>query len=173
MQNLIKYIFHMFQKYQIFCGSNWKKKMWKLLSPEEEQLVTLSVTTDQKILVKVGRTKFTKSHVKIVKRYTSEKPSQWFDERESQHKHAVSNKDTTNGIAQHVYETSHIINWQKAKLIDSHKYQRNRKIKWTGTYKCFCSWKWRFWMLDEPRYGNLYWPDMESMQFNHKTTVEK
>ena len=55
--------------------------------------------------------------------------SQWFDERESQHKRAVSNKDTTNGIAQHVYETSHIINWEKAELIDSHKYQRNRKIK--------------------------------------------
>ena len=55
--------------------------------------------------------------------------SQWFDERESQHKCAVSNKDTTNGIAQHVYETSHIINWEKAELIDSHKYQRNRKIK--------------------------------------------
>ena len=34
--------------------------------------------------------------------------SQWFDERESQHKRAVSNKDTTNGIAQHVYETSHM-----------------------------------------------------------------
>ena len=49
--------------------------------------------------------------------------SQWFDERESQHKCTVSNKDTTNGIAQHVYETSHIINWEKAELIDSHKYQ--------------------------------------------------
>ena len=55
--------------------------------------------------------------------------SQWFDERESQHQHAVSNKDATNGIAQHVYETSHIINWEKVELIDSHKYQRNRKIK--------------------------------------------
>ena len=55
--------------------------------------------------------------------------SQWFDERESQHKCAVSNKDATNGIAQHIYETSHIINWEKAELIDSHKYQRNRKIK--------------------------------------------
>ena len=58
--NSIKYIFHMFQKYQIFCGSNWKKKMWKLFSPEEERLVLLFVTTNQKFLVKDGRTKFTK-----------------------------------------------------------------------------------------------------------------
>ena len=36
--------------------------------------------------------------------------SRWFDERESQHKHTVSNKDVTIGIAQHVCETSHLIN---------------------------------------------------------------
>ena len=28
-------------------------------------------------------------------------------------------------------------------------------------------------MLDEPRHGNLYFPNMESMQLNYKTTVEK
>jgi len=39
---------------------------------------------------------------------------QWFDERESQHKRAVSNKDTTNGIAQHVYVVTlfhQVIDW--------------------------------------------------------------
>ena len=35
----------------------------------------------------------------------------------------VGDKDATNGIAQHVYETSHIINWKKVELIESHKYQ--------------------------------------------------
>ena len=41
----------------------------------------------------------------------------------------IASKTITNGIVQHVYETSHIINREKAELIDSHKYQRNRKIK--------------------------------------------
>ena len=87
--------------------------------------------------MKDGRTKFTKSHVKIVKRYTSEKPSQWFDERESQHKHAVSNKDTTNGIAQHVYETSHIINWKRRNLSTPTNTNETEKLKKLYIYQCF------------------------------------
>ena len=55
--------------------------------------------------------------------------SQRFEEREAQHKRARSNKDATNGIARHDFETSHIINWEKAELIGSHKYRQNRKIK--------------------------------------------
>ena len=55
--------------------------------------------------------------------------SQWFDERESQHKRAASNKHTTNGIAQHVYETSHIINWERRNLLTPTNTNETEKLK--------------------------------------------
>ena len=48
---------------------------------------------------------------------------------EAQHKHDASNKDTTNGIAQHVYETSHIINCEKADLSTPTNTNETEKLK--------------------------------------------
>ena len=52
---------------------------------------------------------------------------QWFDARAQQHQTAVNNLDMKIGIAAHVKQTGHMINWGEAKYIDQHNYYANRK----------------------------------------------
>jgi len=56
--------------------------------------------------------------------------SQWFDEREKQHKRCVKNCDSNNGIYKHLEKhPDHVIAWDKATILD---YERNyyaRKMK--------------------------------------------
>ena len=56
--------------------------------------------------------------------------SQWFDERESQHKCCIKNCDSNNGIYKHLEKhPDHVIAWDKATILD---YERNyyaRKMK--------------------------------------------
>ena len=49
--------------------------------------------------------------------------SQWFDEREVQHKRSMKNCDTNNGIYMHILKhPDHVIAWEKATILD---YDRN------------------------------------------------
>ena len=144
----------MFQKISDILREQLKKENVKVFFTRGRTIHDLICNNKPKIPRERSKNKVYQIPCKDCKKIYIGETSQWFDERESQHKRAVSNKDTTNGIAQHVYETSHIINWEKAELIDSHKYQQNRFFFKKKLYQCFYSWKWRFWMLDEPRYGN-------------------
>ena len=54
---------------------------------------------------------------------------QWFPSRKYQHEYAVKNNSKTNGIAQHVMETNHEIDWENRKFLDSESHWRRRKIK--------------------------------------------
>ena len=46
-----------------------------------------------------------------------------------QHEYAVKNQSSTNGIAQHVAKSSHEIDWENMKFLDSEPHWRKRKIK--------------------------------------------
>ena len=54
---------------------------------------------------------------------------QWFPSRRYQHKYAVKNQSSTNSIAQHVAKSSHEIEWENMKFLDSEPHWRKRKIK--------------------------------------------
>lgn len=54
---------------------------------------------------------------------------QWWDDREKQHQLAVRAGDVKNSFAAHTKECGHQIKWEKVEFLDSHKYDRNRKIK--------------------------------------------
>ena len=54
---------------------------------------------------------------------------QWFPSRKYQHEYAVKNNSKTNGIAQHIMETNHEIDWENRKFLDSESHWRRRKIK--------------------------------------------
>ena len=54
---------------------------------------------------------------------------QWFPSRKYQHEYAVKTQSTTNGIAQHITRTTHEIDWENRKFLDSEPHWRKRKIK--------------------------------------------
>ena len=54
---------------------------------------------------------------------------QWFPMRKYQHEYAVKNKTSTNGLAQHVVKTEHLIDWESAFFLDTDSHWRRRKIK--------------------------------------------
>ena len=49
--------------------------------------------------------------------------------RKYQHEYAVKNKTSTNGLAQHVVKTEHLIDWESTFFLDSDSYWTRRKIK--------------------------------------------
>ena len=53
---------------------------------------------------------------------------QCFPIRRYQHEYAVKNKTSTNGLAQHVIETEHLIDWESTFFLDSDSHW-GRKIK--------------------------------------------
>ena len=54
---------------------------------------------------------------------------QWFSSRKYQHEYAIRNHTKTNGIANHIIETNHEIDWENRKFLDSESHWRRRKIK--------------------------------------------
>ena len=60
--------------------------------------------------------------------YTGE-TSQIFEDRRGQHKSCVKYQDENNGIAVHVKETGHSIDWVNFPILDSDKNYKSRKAK--------------------------------------------
>ena len=54
---------------------------------------------------------------------------QWYPNRKHQHQYAVKNQSPTNGIAHHVVNTDHEIDWVNWKFLDTEPHWRKRKIK--------------------------------------------
>ena len=54
---------------------------------------------------------------------------QWYPDRKYQHPYAVKNQSPTNGIAHHVVNTDHEIDWINWKFLDTEPHWRKRKIK--------------------------------------------
>ena len=54
---------------------------------------------------------------------------QWYPDCKYQHQYAVNNQSPTNGIAQHVVNTDHEIDWINWKFLDTEPHWRKRKIK--------------------------------------------
>ena len=44
--------------------------------------------------------------------------SQWYDERESQHRRCIQNQDENNGILRHIRDTGHDIAWENVQFRD-------------------------------------------------------
>ena len=56
--------------------------------------------------------------------------SQWFDERENQHKHSIRNCDTNNGIYMHMLiHPDHVIAWDKVTFLDHDRNFYARRMK--------------------------------------------
>ena len=56
--------------------------------------------------------------------------SQWFDERETQHKRSVKNCDSNNGIYMHILKhPDHVIAWDKATFLDYDRNFHARRMK--------------------------------------------
>jgi hypothetical protein len=55
--------------------------------------------------------------------------SQWWDDREKQHKVSIRTGDLRNSFASHVESSGHEIKWEAVEFLDAHKYDKNRKIK--------------------------------------------
>jgi len=54
---------------------------------------------------------------------------QWFPSRRYQHEYAIRKHTKTNGIAHHVMQTGHEIDWENRKFLDTESHWRRRKIK--------------------------------------------
>jgi len=55
--------------------------------------------------------------------------SQWYDERESQHRRCIRNQDENNGIFRHMKDTGHDIAWEKVEFLDYDQRTPCRKMK--------------------------------------------
>ena len=55
--------------------------------------------------------------------------SQWYDERESQHRRCIRNQDENNGIFRHIKDTGHDIAWEKVEFLDYDQRTPCRKMK--------------------------------------------
>ena len=56
--------------------------------------------------------------------------SQWFDEREVQHKRSMKNCDTNNGIYMHILDhPDHVMAWEKATILDYDRNYYARRMK--------------------------------------------
>jgi len=55
--------------------------------------------------------------------------SQWYDERESQHKRCIRNQDENNGIFRHIRDTGHDIAWETVQFLDFNQRTLCRKMK--------------------------------------------
>ena len=57
--------------------------------------------------------------VNLAHKFTWEKPNNGFLLANTEHEYAVKNNSKTNGIAQHIMETNHEIDWENRKFLDS------------------------------------------------------
>ena len=127
--DVILFAFHMSEAHQIYCENNLQKKMSTLFSWKGGLYDNFFSMVNPKKQIEKKNVCYRVPCLNCSFCYIGE-TSQWWDERESQHKRSIKNNDSNNSFFMHLREyPDHVIRWEQVTFLacDSCYSQRRSK----------------------------------------------